>query len=142
MKKKVLRILDANLNRCREGLRVSEEVARFVLGSRALTMELKGIRHGISDVARSLSGKRGSLFLSRETESDVGRGSGMQSERSRNDCADIFFANIGRAKESLRVLEEFSKLVNKHASARFEALRFRVYDVEKKAFKRISALRK
>ena len=46
---------------------------------------------------------------------------------------DIFGANIERVKESLRVLEEFFKLIDKKDSAKFTKLRFKVYEIEKKA---------
>ena len=42
------RIIDANLNRSREGLRVCEEVARFHLSSPQLTRELKSVRHAVN----------------------------------------------------------------------------------------------
>ncbi|MCX5667705.1 MAG: hypothetical protein NTY34_05295 [Candidatus Omnitrophica bacterium] len=51
----------------------------------------------------------------------------------RLDYSDIFSANIERTKESLRVLEEFFKLFDKGSSARFTKLRFKVYEIEKKA---------
>ena len=51
--RRVRRIIDANLNRAREGLRAVEEYARFVVEDAAATERLKTLRH---DLARAASG--------------------------------------------------------------------------------------
>ena len=135
--KDIFRIIDANLNRSREGLRVCEEIARFVLNSPSLTRELKAIRHNISDIAKSRYIGRSALSGSRDSDHDVGRCSKMASEMNRPRISDIFSANIERVKESVRVLEEFYKLIDRKVSARFSRLRFKVYTVEKNAIKRL-----
>jgi thiamine-phosphate pyrophosphorylase len=71
--KDIYRIIDANLNRSREGLRVCEEIARFVLKSPSLTRELKTIRHRISDVARVRPVGQSVLSESRDSDRDVGK---------------------------------------------------------------------
>ncbi len=133
MKREILRIIDANFNRSREGLRVCEEVTRFVWNSPRLTKDLKAARHGITDILKN--GRAGGkiLFETRDVRSDVGRKAVQKSEMRRLDYSDIFSANIERAKESLRVLEEFFKLIDKTDSAKFTKLRFKVYEIEKKA---------
>lgn len=133
IKKDIFRIIDANFNRSREGLRVCEEVARFSWNSPSLTKELKKIRHDITGI---ISGQRALakiLCSSRDTICDVGRLPRCASEMSRRGASDIFSANIERVKESIRVLEEFFKLIDKKNSARFTRLRFKVYEIEKKA---------
>ena len=42
---KIYRIIDANFNRTREGLRVVEEIARFFKEDSNITATLRGIRH-------------------------------------------------------------------------------------------------
>ena len=79
------------------------------------------------------------MLKEREVASDVGR-KNFRHELSRTNLRDIFWANIQRVKESLRVLEEFSKLENTKAALRFKQLRYKVYEIEKKSFKKISAL--
>jgi thiamine-phosphate pyrophosphorylase len=133
----IYRILDANLNRSREGLRVCEDVTRFALNSEALSKELKGLRHGIASGMRSMPSGIKRLLEARDPEGDVGRSSKRASEMKRTDAADIFVANIQRVKESLRVLEEFSKIIDAQLAVRFRRLRFRTYDIEKKAVKRL-----
>ena len=56
IKRDLLRIVDANLNRSREGLRVCEEVVRFALEDARLTSEFKTLRHKISRSIKRFSG--------------------------------------------------------------------------------------
>ena len=137
----IYRIIDANLNRSREGLRVCEEIVRFGLSSGALTKELKSVRHAVSLIAKKHYKKTGALSSARNSTGDVGRVSKKPSEMRRSDTGDIFTANVQRVKESLRVLEEFYKLLDKKTSTRFSHLRFQVYEIERKTSKRIEALR-
>ena len=142
VRKGALRIIDANLNRSREGLRVCEEIARFVWSVSILTGELKRARHRISDIVKDTRFDPRLLAASRNSLDDIGRGFKIGSEVRRADYNDIFSANMQRVKESLRVLEEFFKLFDERASKRFLTLRFKIYDIEKKAIiKKISSLR-
>ncbi|MDO8525339.1 MAG: thiamine-phosphate pyrophosphorylase [Candidatus Omnitrophota bacterium] len=138
MAKKIYRIIDANLNRSREGLRVCEDIARFALDSKILTDELKIVRHRISDIAKSSALEFKGLADARNSEGDILRRSRFESEMKRRGLSDIFAANIERVKESLRVLEEVFKLIDVKNSSKFCYLRFRVYAIEEKA---ISSLR-
>ena len=132
------RIIDANLNRVKEGLRVCEEITRFILNNHKFTARFKQYRHEIDNLARKIY-PASRLLKERKADSDVGRfNSG--GELKRCNCKDIFWANIQRVKESLRVLEEFSKLVDTKAALRFKQLRYKVYEIEKESFKKISAL--
>ena len=137
MKNDIYRILDANLNRAREGLRVCEDVTRFALNSDALSKELKALRHGITAGMRSMPSGAKRLLEARDPQGDVGKSSKRASEMKRTDAADIFMANIQRVKESLRVLEEFSKIIDRRLAIRFRRLRFKTYDIEKKTIKRL-----
>jgi len=141
MKKEIFRIIDANLNRSREGLRVCEEITRFIMRSPRLTAELKSVRHSVSNIVKDLSVRSQALLESRDAKSDVGKLLKFDGATPKSDCIDIFSANIERVKESLRVLEEFFKLVDPDISARILVLRFKVYDIEKKVIKKISSLR-
>ena len=135
----VNRIIDANINRAKEGLRVVEEIARFIIQSRALTTELKKIRHTMTSLTLDLPGKT-RLLRERDSMHDIGRGIVMR-ELERRHLGDIFFANIQRAKESLRVLEELSKLRSKRAAKGFKRIRYEIYGIEKRAAGKIAALR-
>jgi thiamine-phosphate pyrophosphorylase len=132
------RIIDANINRVKEGLRVCEEITRFILNNRLLTRELKAARHRIDAAARSLVA-RSELLRERLSLKDVGENI-YANELKRDSLGDIFFANIQRVKESVRVLEEFSKLINVNVSLEFKKVRYKIYAIEKKAAAKISAL--
>ena len=133
--KTIDRIIDANINRAKEGLRVCEEVARFILESKDLTSRFKKLRHKI-DSLFVIFPDRYKLMRVRYAESDVGRDI-YAGELKRKNCKDIFFANIQRVKESLRVLEEFSKLKDIKAAVGFKKVRYSVYEIEKKAARRL-----
>jgi thiamine-phosphate pyrophosphorylase len=135
MNRELYRVIDANFNRSREGLRVCEEVARFVKSSSALTRELKSVRHSISSVLKRDPKTARMLNAARDSAKDVGKAVYSNTEMSRATFEDIFSANMQRVKESLRVLEEFYKMVDNKSSVKFGNLRFKVYGIEKKAFK-------
>ena len=130
----ILRIIDANINRSMEGMRVCEEVTRFILDNQKLTAQIKRIRHRLQAGLHKLTKDKLYLLEKRNSLSDVGKKIHFK-KRKRKDYRDIFFANIQRVKESLRVLEEFLKLMNKNISAKIKQLRYEVYDFEKKVAK-------
>lgn len=140
MKRKIIRLIDANLNRAKEAARVCEEIARFVVGSPNLSGSYKKIRHEITKNAAGLNLSLKTLLDARDVKTDAGLKS-ISSEMTRKDVGDIFFANMQRLKESIRVLEEFSKITNKAAAENFKTLRFRIYALEKKTSIILSSLR-
>lgn len=137
--KLIYRVIDANINRAKEGLRVCEEITRFIFDNYNLTSEFKKIRHRTDAILKYLP-RNTELFKERESLEDVGRKLYIN-ELKRRSCQDIFFANMQRVKESIRVLEEFTKLINKNISVKFKELRYDIYQLEKKTTKRISSLR-
>ncbi|MCX5699885.1 MAG: thiamine-phosphate pyrophosphorylase [Candidatus Omnitrophica bacterium] len=132
------RIIDANLNRAKEGLRVCEEITRFILDNHKFTARLKQIRHNIDCLGNKLYAPA-KLLSQRRARTDVGRRN-SRGELKRGNCKDIFRANIQRVKESLRVLEEFSKLLDARAALGFKQLRYKVYEIEQESFKKIEKL--
>lgn len=137
--KLVYRVIDANLNRLREGLRVCEEFVRFFSNDKALTRDFKNIRNKVSAIYNKLPGHKKLLFGARDAAKDVGR-TGFDFERERARLADVFWANLQRSKEALRVLEEFFKIEKKEVSDEFRSLRFKTYELEKKAFAKLRDL--
>ena len=75
------------------------------------------------------------MVNARQSATDVGRATSA-TEAVRSDIKDIFFANMQRSKESVRVLEEFLKLIDTQLSDRFKRIRFDLYETEKKALTR------
>ena len=140
MDKGILRIIDANLNRILEGLRVCEEITRFVVLDKNLTSRFKNLRHNVAGLSGKWKIKDVRLLDSRDSLKDVGKPS-IKEELRRRNFQDIFFANIQRAKESARVLEEFSKIEDKKISAGFKDIRYRLYQIEKDSDIRIRNIR-
>jgi len=122
------RIIDANFNRAKEGLRVCEDVCRFILDAQGATRKFKGIRHELTGVMSVLD--MSEIIASRDIRRDVGRGS-SESEFNRKGMADVFYANAQRVKESIRVLEECVKLRNKKTAECLKKIRYKVYALEK-----------
>ncbi|MBU1006389.1 MAG: hypothetical protein KKH08_02200 [Candidatus Omnitrophica bacterium] len=133
MSKEIFKIMDANLNRTREGLRVCEDIARFALMDKSLSRSLKTVRHSATKtLLRSKNLSLRKLVGLRDTETDVLKFIDAKIKK-KTSIADIFMSNIQRAKESLRVLEECGKVTEKTISHKYRKLRFDVYDIEKKA---------
>jgi thiamine-phosphate pyrophosphorylase len=126
------RLLDANLNRAREGLRVIEDVVRFLYNDKELSRKLRNIRHELSIITGKIYPR---LLKSRDSENDVGL---TFKEGKRKNLRDILIANFRRAEEGIRVLEEFSRLISADAGDRLKKIRFKVYTIEKEIVTRIS----
>lgn len=71
--KTVNRVIDANINRAKEGLRVCEEISRFILDSHQLTSEFKKIRHEIDDIIKRPPSSLTDFIKERESRKDVGK---------------------------------------------------------------------
>jgi thiamine-phosphate pyrophosphorylase len=139
MKTKLYRIIDANYNRLKEGLRVCEDIIRFNFEDKNLTKSYKDIRHKTTEALKILKINSKTLFDSRDSKKDVGKKT-TENELNKKTLEDLFLSNLQRAKESFRVLEEVSKLINKKAALKFKGLRYNLYELEKKTFKKISSL--
>jgi thiamine-phosphate pyrophosphorylase len=142
----LLRMIDANLNRSSEGLRVLEDVARFLLDNTELSQRLRSVRH---DLARETKPLKIGLLSQRDSERDVGHPYPVPpGERELNikttslqGSLDLVTANAKRVEESLRVVEELTKLPEVSSmlnSASFEQMRFTVYTLERDLISRIS----
>jgi thiamine-phosphate pyrophosphorylase len=125
----VLRILDAAANRGREGLRVVEDAARFLLNDAHLCGLLKSLRHELAGALARLGGEM--FHVKRDTAGDVGTTITTPREQSRATTSDVLRANCKRVEESLRTLEEYGKLIDPEAAADIEQLRYRFYTLEK-----------
>jgi hypothetical protein len=136
----LLRIIDANLNRAREGLRVCEDVARFSLQNKDAAKTLKTIRHAATNLvlkSKKISFPR--LLSERDTAKDKTKFIDFTPGR-KIEISDVFMSNIERVKESLRVLEECFKIIDEKISRGYRKLRFDVYDAEKRIVKKIGLI--
>jgi len=124
-----LRILDANANRATEGLRVVEEYVRFHLDDQHLCRLCKELRHDLTSVLRVLLAR--DRLAARETQHDVGTQVAAHLEYQRDDLADVLRANFGRIEQSMRCLEEYSKVLSPKTAAAIEPLRYQAYTLER-----------
>ncbi|MCT7500077.1 thiamine-phosphate pyrophosphorylase [Aliarcobacter cryaerophilus] len=123
MNKNHLRLIDANLNRLREGIRVVEDIFRYIYNNKEISTKLKSLRH----LARTKNYYE--LLENRDVENDVLRES-IKSEQNREDLNSILIANFKRAQESSRVLEELTKLSSIEDSENFKYIRYELYNLE------------
>lgn len=125
----IFRILDAAANRASEGLRVVEDFARFALDDQHLTQLVKELRHELTGALATLP--REDRHALRETQADVGTKISTLLESKRTDAWAVCEASCERVKQSLRSLEEFSKVTAPETAAKLESLRYRFYTLEK-----------
>lgn len=136
--KDIYRVLDANVNRAKEGLRVCEDIARFCLKDASLTRRLRRLRHAVTKILRSSRVDRLKMILERKSSEDPGRA--FANKTTKRSTAHLFLANIQRTKEALRVLEEFLKLLDNQASRKIQKTRFDTYELEKTTLKKFPSL--
>ncbi len=117
------RIIDVNLNRTAEGLRILEEISRFILNNPDFSSFLKKSRHTICQFQEN---DYQNLLMARDSLNDIGPK--IQNPDFRMDVETVFKANVKRVQQSLRVLEECD--INN--SSDYEKLRYELYDFEKK----------
>lgn len=137
---RILATLDASLNRSREGLRVLEDTARFVLQDHDSTSELKQLRHQLVTAEQQLVRSVPNLHDSRDTEGDVGTSLTTQTEMQRSGLKDLVTANARRVQESLRSLEEFGKTISPEFAAAVKQFRYRSYKLEQQLMAGCEAL--
>ncbi len=118
------RLLDANLDRAREGLRVLEDWARFALDRPDLVARCKDQRQRLGRLHQER------YKLARHTASDPAAGMTHPAQAERQDGASVLAANAGRVQEALRVLEEFGRMEDPALAAEAAAIRYALYDLE------------
>lgn len=128
------RVLDANVNRTSEGLRVLEDLARFCYNDRLLSKRIKELRHS---VRKNIAGLVPNLISSRDSVNDVGLKTSMEMDIDRKaSLLDLARANFKRVQEALRTVEESLKVLNENDLSKFyESCRFETYSIEKEYFK-------
>lgn len=121
----ISRVIDANLNRLKEGIRVIEDTLRYFYNDAPLSSSLKSLRHQVKVSDSYL------LLAYRDVDNDVSKCS-IVDELQRENIPHLMIANFKRAQESARVLEEYLKLDNTLGDTHlFKTLRYELYDLEK-----------
>lgn len=137
MNNSLYRIIDVNVNRASEGLRVCEDIARFRTNNSVLTEKIRILRH---DVRVCFSSFDTQLLRSRDAASDVGFAVSAQSTCDmKQSTVAVWCANWKRAQEALRSIEEMCKSSELYAQGKqIEAMRFQAYTLEKEGLARVS----
>jgi len=131
---KTMRIIDANLNRIGEGLRLLEDLARLILNDATLSQQLKTMRHGILEKDWSFNQQ---LLQARDSEGDVGINIEAP-EGEKRELTTMVVANSRRVQESLRTIEELAKLPDvKLDPDKFKQARFDLYTIEQNLLSRL-----
>ena len=120
----LLRVIDANINRYKEGIRVVEDIFRYLYNDKNISSQLKNLRHIKLPIPQT------ELLKQRDSINDVLKTS-TTSEQTRNNLENIIIANLKRAEESARVLEELFKLFDIETSEIFKSNRYKLYNLEK-----------
>ena len=129
-----LRIIDANLNRIGEGLRLLEELARMILNDVNLTQQLKTMRHQILETDKRFNQR---LLQARDSEGDVGINLEAAQKKER-ELPNILVANSRRVQESLRTIEELAKIPETGLDTeKFKKARFDLYTIERNLLSRL-----
>ena len=122
--RQLYRIIDANLNRLKEGIRVCEDIERYIFNNASNSKKLKNLRH------KAKIKNHNKLLTSRDIINDPLKKT-TKSEKNRTNIRDIQIANFKRATESCRVLEEFFKIIDTKKSEIFKNIRYKLYNLEK-----------
>lgn len=139
-----LQVIEANLNRLREGIRVAEDLLRYTPGAEREFGGLKKLRLDAGKAekeTRSVLG--GELSRARRLQKDAGKDETPAPELARGDVTQLATANLKRAQEAARAIEELTKLTTGAAlSRRYKKLRFAVYACETVVIAKLASLSK
>ncbi len=121
---RIFQIIDANLDRAREGLRVLEDWARFGLGNNDYVTRLKNFRQILGKNHLEI------YKLTRNYIEDQSKGLTHLEQFNRKTPEQIISTNAGRVQEALRVVEEFSRQHNYELSKIASEIRYEIYTIE------------
>jgi len=120
---KLFRLIDANLNRLKEGIRVIEDINRYLYDNKTISSKLKELRH-LAKIENYLE-----ILPYRDIQNDVLKAS-VETEMVRENITSLLLANYKRAQEASRVLEEAFKLIDPLKSEDFKTIRYELYVLE------------
>jgi thiamine-phosphate pyrophosphorylase len=124
------RIIDANINRASEGVRVLEDIFRFKYEEVTIAGSLRELRHNVRKTLSDLSNR---LLSFRDSSEDIGKEISNSSKLdAKNGFDDLISSNFKRVQEALRSIEENLKIVDEYDRSKIiESLRFESYAIEK-----------
>jgi thiamine-phosphate pyrophosphorylase len=121
-------MIDANINRVSEGIRVLEDIARFILENKDAVENLRRLRHYVRK-----SFAHPDLLLTRDSIHDIGYEISSKSILDkRTSLEETIKANFKRIQEGLRSIEEGLKIAGYYEeSKQYENMRYQSYALEK-----------
>ena len=117
-------IIDANLDRAREGLRVLEDWARFGLGRQEIVVKIKNFRQILGKNHLEI------YKSSRNYIEDKCKGLSHPEQFTRKTSQEVISSNSARVQEALRVIEEFSRNHNQKLCEIASEIRYEIYNLE------------
>ncbi len=123
---RVAQLIDANLDRAREGLRVIEDWCRYSTNQEKLVITLKNHRQTLGHHHKHI------YKQARCPSKDLGVGLQHKEQQKRKTVKAILEANFARVQEALRVLEEFSRITDPLLAKSAASMRYELYELETK----------
>ena len=121
---RIAQLIDANLDRAREGLRVMEDWCRFGLKRNDFSIKIK-------DWRQQLGAHHHNIYRqARLTSEDPAIGVSHPLQKNRSTPENIFIANSSRVQEALRVLEEFTRITDPNLCKIATKIRYETYEIE------------
>lgn len=123
----IYRIIDANINRVSEGIRVLEDLCRFYYNDEIKTKELRELRH---DVRKTFDNDE--LIAYRDSINDIGAAISLKTTVDKKETIEALIkSNFKRIQEGLRTIEESLKILGYYEyGKKYETLRFKSYYLE------------
>ncbi|WP_319372033.1 thiamine-phosphate pyrophosphorylase [uncultured Ilyobacter sp.] len=127
---KLYRVLDVNVNRASEGVRVIEDLFRFYFENESLTKECRILRHNLRKTMKEVDSH---LIESRDTRGDIGLSVSQKVKNDSKESVDqLLISNFKRIQEAVRCIEEVLKVLSLYnLSKDMERIRYQSYSLEK-----------
>ena len=133
---RIAQLIDANLDRAREGLRVMEDWCRFGLNRGDFSIQIKDWRQQLGAHHHNIYRK------ARLTSIDPATGVSHPLQKGRSTPEAVFIANSSRVQEALRVIEEFTRITDPKLCEIATKIRYETYEVEIKVLNTAEGLNK
>ncbi|WP_269611145.1 thiamine phosphate synthase [Prochlorococcus marinus] len=133
---RIAQLIDANLDRAREGLRVMEDWCRFGLKRSDFSIQIK-------DWRQQLGGHHHIIYRkARLTSNDPAMGISHPLQKVRSTPEAVFIANSSRVQEALRVIEEFTRITDPKLCEVATKIRYETYEIEIKVLSTTEGIQK
>jgi len=121
---RIAQLIDANLDRAREGLRVMEDWCRFGLKRSDFSIQIKDWRQQLGVHHHNI------YRQARLSSNDPAMGVSHPLQKVRSNPEDVFIANSSRVQEALRVIEEFTRVTDPKLCKIASKIRYETYEIE------------